>query len=417
MTWPIISIGGLSFTASAILLHAAASALHATHDPADLTFAFTGDSSRAPGNVDGWVYREFDLTDYANITENDVPYERFDSSTLGHYLGTGIKDELKIHPTAGPNVYIDSSWAAGDVSATRYWEVQNLTESELTSPTGRAAFWWSGSVSLADDHKRPDANNFLHIPVADALAQASQGDTVTADWWEYADRYALMLTPITGYPGVGATNYPPAYDVNSGIAFTKPAATTHTFRLNVTTPDLLEVRGKWHHYQADITSFLNAANPVTDIEFAYSPVTEAGGTKDPWSDERYTRYVDDPGFAIDGFTISAYKVTNGQVTGKRDLLTTDDAWNLSVQLSCSSGLGGDSQALPCLVSPHPNARRNDIPLSKPRSFLPYAGGAGSRNATTPVRVARWWSRRWGLPPRPPRSSPSRPPSVVIARAG
>lgn len=149
---------------------AASSPLHLTGDPRNETFAFTGSSTDAVGNVDGWVYREFDLTEFANITESNLPYVLYDMLALNRYSGTGVKDDLTAptHPTAGRNVYFDSSWHTGAIDQFQYWETQNLTEGTVRPIVGNS-LWWSSSSTVVDDSKRPLHNQFLRIPYAAAF--------------------------------------------------------------------------------------------------------------------------------------------------------------------------------------------------------------------------------------------------------
>ncbi|MFA5861587.1 MAG: CARDB domain-containing protein [Candidatus Thermoplasmatota archaeon] len=150
---------------------AASSPLHLTHDPAQVTNAFSGDSRLLPGNTDGWIYREFDLSDFTNISEAGLPYVKFDSAALANYRGTGQTDPLDdpTHHGALPNLppptnsYYDSTWSTGALDKYQYWESQNLTESTVASPVGHPTIWWSGSASITDDEKRPQHNTWLNI--------------------------------------------------------------------------------------------------------------------------------------------------------------------------------------------------------------------------------------------------------------
>jgi uncharacterized membrane protein len=409
---------------------AASSPLHLTHDPSQPTFVIGGDSSQLPGNSNGWVYREFDLTQLANITEPSIPYVLYDSAALGGYVGQGQHDDEHPDSQTTPNANYDPSWSTGPVDQYQYWESQNLTQDTIQSPTGAPVVWWSGSASLVDDGKRPLQNQFLtisllsawyeternddgslrvdanHLPIvldADGnrvynytnnqivlnsdgswqvnnstgvprvpALRADPKDTIKADWWEYADRTSQGMTMIGPSLATG---------IKEAALFQLDAQSDHaapTIRLNLSQPEIVGQEGRWLHMEADLSSgYLGLVNSSA---FVYAPISfdapkgkNLYGSKSylPYDDRRYDNaFVDDPGFAIDGFTIRAYKTLAGVRTDERVLLDASDAWNASVVQQCVDSTEPDytqsnpGTNLPCWTAGTPNnplQRGNVVP--------------------------------------------------------
>lgn len=201
---------------------AATSPLHLTHDPTQVTRAFSGDSRTLSGNTDGWVYREFDLTDFTNVSESNLPYVKFGPAELANYRGTGQKDPIgdpthhgaTLAQPPAPNSYFDSTWSTGALDKYQYWEAQNLTESTVTSPVGHRTFWWSGSASLTDDETRPTHNTWLNISMTPVwyVVERNADGSIRKD----ADGYPIPLDAL------GRRVY--AYNLTTGKLTSRDAA-------------------------------------------------------------------------------------------------------------------------------------------------------------------------------------------------
>lgn len=309
-----------------------ASPLHTTGNPDDVQHAFTGDSSALPSNVDGWVLSEFDLTRYASVTEQDVPYERYGSEEMGRYEGVG-----EWAPQKGPNVYYNKNWLVGSEDDYRYWEVQNLTNGTIRSVAGNDSFWWSGSIALGDDETRPEKNQVLAIDVD--LSKVQPDQAVVADWWEWADHFNQGGVRIEG--GV-KPSYPPRSQLLDAYVWTSTASGPHTVRFNLSDPKIVEQNGKWLHLRADLTSYLKESAILTEsgerilkVKFGYTPyksTTPAADLKDMVP----IQYHEDRGFAIDGFNVYAERRANGQLLDSEPILTEAQAWEKAQVFDCGN---------------------------------------------------------------------------------
>ena len=305
----------------------AASPLDPDGDPGTPVLGFTGDSRDLPGNVDGWVLSQFDLTRYANVTEADVAYESYRSEQLQGYKGTGSNATLAL-ARRDPAVYVDPSWMVGPEEETRYWETQNLGQESVRSVAGNSTFWWSGSASLADDGRRPVGNHALNVTLDLRGLRPDDGKTVALDWWEWSERYNENLYVQSPVNGIAKK------DLASVAAF-HTGSTGHTWRYNVTEPTLVEKQGKWLRFTADLSG---RKGELVHVEFVYAPATKkADMTKADFGegdDGRYaTALLQDRGFAIDGLTLKATKVVNGQADVEV-LLTEEQAWARATQQDC-----------------------------------------------------------------------------------
>ena len=351
---------------------AATSPLHLTGDPADKTHAFTGDSSALPQATDGWVLSVFDLTEFSEIAQEDVPYEMYDAGALANYQNRGAKEQAgpgggKSYPTASNSTYFDATWNVGRLDAYRYWETQNLTEDAVTPRGGPGdEFWWSGSMTLQDDLLRPVENTWLTIDVREALERVEDGDRVVVDWWEWLDRTRLgpdkFLADEDTFIETGerAALRPWPNATRGAFTWNDPAALTNNYHINVTPPSVLERNGNWMRLQSDITDWVRQKGnlePIREISFVYSPVKKAPtyDPGDPANAEsvkrdanetgRYTeRWLDDRGFIVDEFTIRASKVVGGQEFDARVLMDEDQAWANAVLQRCA--LNGAGKAEP-----------------------------------------------------------------------
>ena len=308
----------------------AASPLHDTGNPSDLRYGFTGDSSKLPAAVDGWVLSQFDLTNFDAIAKEDVPYVRFDAEVLRTLGTTGSP--------RGAGEYVGSGWTTGKEELGEMWMYQNLTEGSVTSRTGDPTFWWSGSASARDDAARPLSNLFLQINVS--LAGVGEDQTVYAEWWEWVERYGATPTrnrantainPTLNQPGPGLM-----LDSFTWHTWTEPG---HHYRYNLSAPEIIGKDGKWLHLRADLTDYLRDTQTrsileqrgwVLPVVFGYAPVAKPSLLADASAANDHEAYLahlsDDRGFAIDGFRVYAVSSARGQAAAEVPILGEEDAW-------------------------------------------------------------------------------------------
>ena len=394
---------------------AATSPIHLTGDPANTTLAFTGHSSDLPQATDGWVLSIFDLTEYSDIAEDDVPYELFDSAAMANYRHNGSKDAGPIYtwPTHSNTTYFDSTWNVGRVDAFRYWEVQNLAEDDVR-PHGGAGddFWWSGSNTLQDDKLRPVENTWLTIDVRSVTPKVQDGDRVVVQWWEWLDRTRLGLDKYLAEK-TKVELRPDPRETRGAFVWNDPSALPQNYHVNLTPPSILARDGNWMLLQSDITDWIQQdgdLEPITSVSFVYTPVKKAP-TYDPYDGNhdaqnatlandttRYTdRWLDDRGFVIDEFTIKASKVVGGQEFDARVLMDEDQAWANAVLQRCALDAQGNAEPdhdanwvkLPCTGTPEHTKAAGAPNLERDTVAKPVYGRTWVNTTWVPPVAAEW----------------------------
>ena len=387
------ALGGLGAGYAAGLPLSAASALHPTGDPGQPVLGFTGDSATLPGTVDGWALSQFDLTGFDAVVERDVPYESFRSEALAGYLGTGSNATLSPALRA-PSSYTDKTWMVGAEPDRRYWEVQNLTQEDVRPVAGEGTFWWSGSALMEDDGRRPLGNNALNVTLD--LRDVQPDEKAVLTWWEWADRYGQRLIHRENS---GQDGEIPLQHLRSVATFHPDTGVGHTWRYNVTEPLLVAKQGKWLQFSADMTS---RRGEVVHAHFVYAPVNRpvsltanaATIAAAETQDNRYVpAYLKDRGFALDGLTLAATKVVNGQ-PATRTLLTEEQAWAGRREYDCDRP-GGTSPlnrnafeqtAFPCYAGLQPHVVRPVLlpGVGRSWSLVPALPGVPSSWKVVPV---------------------------------
>lgn len=355
---------------------AASNPIHPTGNPENVTYAFSGDSSTLPVNLDGWVLSQYDLTRFANITQQKAAYEFYRNPELAGYASDATNATLK-GARKDPAIYTSQSWrVGGSEDDLRYWEVQNLTERGgakaddvgthgVVSPIGSKTFWWSGSASLEDDGQFPDSNPALNIKL-DLTKETSS--LLVMDWWEWADLFGQSAIYMTkDAPHAPKESYVDSYIYTDGMS-----NGGQTYRYNVTNPRIVEQQGKWIHYQAQLPE--SARKGAYNVTFVYAPVVtnktaELNGAGATMATRKamFGKYVDDRGWAIDGFRVVGYNLVNGRVADLKVVKSTDDAWKDAKQFGCApfANTGGNSERLPCFDAPG-----SSVATAKP-AHLPY----------------------------------------------
>ncbi|HVM45205.1 MAG TPA: hypothetical protein VM582_04660, partial [Candidatus Thermoplasmatota archaeon] len=232
------------------------------------------------------------------------------------------------------------------------------------------------------------------------LSSVTRDQIVTADWWEYADRFnARAYYSERGAPGVTYT----APGVLTAHTFHPSTPAGNTYRFNLGEPKIIEARGKWLHMQADLTPLvpkLDALGTRTlTVGFAYTPVKQYTGSFSACSSEACTlsgtleaaeanaelifpEYRDDRGFAIDGFTVNATRVTGGAASAPVTLMTEEDAWNARRIFECGIGWSDLGERVPqqapgwwgnpafigCLDNNGPMIRRTPVARDEGRNW-------------------------------------------------
>lgn len=331
-----------------------ASPLHTTGNPEDVQYAITGDSSLLPAAADGWVLQQFDLTNYANVSEDDVAYERYGAAQLRAYgdQPDALAELDQLYPYG---VHYADSWVVGNEDEYRYWQVDDLTENSVRPPgaPADAKMWWSGSPSLRDDGLKPAYNNMLTFSVD--IGNTAPDQRIIADWWEWAERfnqagrliYDLKERTVPG----GIDNFPENEQLLTAYTFTSGLAPANTFRFNLSKPEVVEKQGKWLHMQADVTDVVNKAKSLQQSQlkaaFLYAPVVDIDkGTID-------RAYLNDRGWAIYGFELRPYTPVGGKlVKGDAPLAATQDmatcaghqpTWpSNALKLPCFNTTGADT---------------------------------------------------------------------------
>lgn len=359
-----------------------ASPLHTTGNPDDVQHAFSGDSRTLPAAVDGWVLSEFDLTDYSGVSEADVAYERYGSEEIAGYVVASVLEADK-----GPNVYLDKTWLVGSEDAYRYWEVQNLTQATVRSVAGNESFWWSGSITRGDDNKTPTANMILAFE-AD-LTNVAPDQTVTADWWEWAEHFNQGGQRTVG--GSRAT-VPNRTTMLDAYVWWSGVNGPHTVRFNLSAPEIVETDGKWLHLRADLTPYLNEpailtaeGRKVLNVKLGYTPFLDKPDPKDRIP----SQYLDDRGYAIDGFTISAERRANGQLLSKEVLLGEEDAWKSAQVFDCGLNVND------WMTNPGTFACFNSTDAPNPLTPLPKGNEGVTWSLQTELRPI---ASAWGVVP-------------------
>ncbi|MEA3199699.1 MAG: hypothetical protein QOE90_1127 [Thermoplasmata archaeon] len=329
--------------------------LHPDGNPDKTTYAFTGDSSTLPEAPGGWVFSQFDLTRFPNVTLSNVAYAFYRNLELKDYqLAKGNNTALPAG-LANNATYTSSSWGS-IANPDTLWQVQNLTQDAgpavdaalgsdaATPPTGDGSLWWSGSASLADDGKVTPSNQMLNVPVDLTGYDAKDRNAVTLDWWEWAGRFGQVFIyrdNTTNDPPAATSSFVNAFGGFDGLQNPSP-----TYRYNVSKPTVIETRGHWYHMVSDVSALKGRAFNVT---FVYAPIIGASGSGSADGTNCATQTpanfrakcfggsgvnLDDRGFAIDGFHVVASHTLNGQVADARTILSTADAWSRAQVVAC-----------------------------------------------------------------------------------
>ena len=331
------------------------SALHPDGVPGVDAYAFTSDSSLLPSSVDGWVLSQFDLAQLDEIAEV-AAYESYGAAELSTYGGPALKATLD-------GARRGSNWCPGNDEVDRgCWGFESLSMN-LTSPAPKSAgedagtMWWSGSPNKQDDLRRPIQNQLLEFPLDIGAIPADA--VVTAEWWEFESRFAGASDAR-----IGENASLVADGLYSYQTFHSNSEHAPVYRFNLGAPVIVDKDGRWVKMQADLTPIVRMARERDatsfKIGFTYAPLVEydtefgeavnKGGDIGPTlagaeteagngnGGGDYGAWVDDLGFAVDGFTVTTSTFVNGQRVGAPSVILDEStAWESRSVWDCLNG--------------------------------------------------------------------------------
>lgn len=250
--------------------------------PTDPPRAITGDSRRAPVELDGWVPMSFDLSTVPGLRE-DVVFHDVRSPA-----------ELTDPPEpVAPGTYVSDSMVLDHSDPEARWEIQNETE-RIRARSGDAMWWSQWSEHTEAYTTRTLTRSF---PAEDLSGLDLTNTTLELSWWDHRGG----VNAKTSWRGLGGT-------FNASIAQLDAA-----FRVIVLPTEVrlveTDASGDWNHLVVDVPG--RVLDPTSPIIVTFSFETREDK-------------LDDTGWAVDDIDVRAVAVRDGLVTTLA-VLTQDDA--------------------------------------------------------------------------------------------